>query len=107
MNDRRSGNGHDPLRNRTPLDISPAQIQALGEPKPRIGTPPPGALVRKVDDDHCYEAERVIVTPQGKMAGPGRGQYVDAEELVQLIRLAVREELRDALSNEKGNSPQS
>ena len=72
-------------------------VPIIGSQKPRMSSGIQ-ALVRQLDGMGTFEADRVIATPQGNVPVPGRGDYVDAEELVEMIRQVVREEIRAALT---------
>ena len=52
------------------------------------------AMVRRLDADGTFEAQ-LIQTAQGQMAAPNRVDLVDAEELVEMMRRMVREELAE------------
>ena len=51
-------------------------------------------MVRRLDADGTFEAQ-LVQTPQGPTAAPNRADLVDAEELVELMRRMVREELAE------------
>lgn len=52
------------------------------------------ALVRHLDADGTYEPVRIVQTPQGPVAMPHRTDYVDAEQLVEMVREMMQQELR-------------
>lgn len=68
-------------------------LPILGQPTPRV-TGNAAVFVRRLDDDGAVEAGVVVPTPEGPMGAFSRVQYLDAEELIEEIRIAVREELR-------------
>lgn len=67
-------------------------IPIIGAAKPRLGVNFT-AFVRSLDKDGTFAADRVVQTPAGTVAGPARNSYVTAEELVEMIRIVVRDEL--------------
>lgn len=53
-----------------------------------------GALPLKMDENCMFEPEQVVSGPNGQpLAIAGRRNLVDATDLVEMIRVAVREEL--------------
>ena len=88
-----NGNGFDARA----IDLR--QVHALGQPKPKVGAGLQ-ALVMDLDDNGMMEPDKVVVGPQGQQVPVlGRGQYVDARQLVEMIRLVVREEIAAALGD--------
>lgn len=68
----------------------------IAGPKPRLGANVT-AFVRRLDDNGTFEGA-LVRQPDGKMGTrPAREQYVDAEELLEMIRAAVREEVARVL----------
>ena len=74
-------------------------VPIIGGQKPRLGGGIQ-ALARRMDEQGTFEADRVIATPQGNVVVPARDAFVDAEELVEMIRQVVREEIRAALKSD-------
>lgn len=52
------------------------------------------ALVRALDENGTYVPAQVVRTPQGIQVIPHRTDVVDAEQLVEMMRTMVRQELR-------------
>ena len=72
-------------------------VPILGQAKVLIGAQF-GAIARKLNDVGGVYSKKIVRTPDGRQVPVlERGDYVDAEELVEMIRLVVREELRAAL----------
>lgn len=57
-----------------------------------------GVLIRDLDKDGLYTPEQVQMTPNGPMVVTGRQNIVTAEDLVEMFREMVREELANAVS---------
>ena len=72
-------------------------IPILGQDKPRSGTSVQ-ALVRKLDTDGFFELAGVIQHGENLVSVPHRSDFVDAEELVEMIRQMIRLELAMALA---------
>lgn len=65
--------------------------------KPKIGTGM-AALVRRLDKDGTYTPSGPSkLTPQGVGLTNGREDFCSAEDLVEMIRVVVREEIQAAL----------
>lgn len=65
------------------------------------------SMIRSLDDDGKFDTLAAMqVTPQGQVLvpTPKREDYVDAEELVEMIRKVIREELdaRLAITHREG-----
>ena len=72
-------------------------VPILGGGKPRSGVAF-NALARKLDEGGTFEPAQVVMGPGGQPVGiPHRSDYVDAEELVEMIRAVVREEIAASL----------
>lgn len=71
-------------------------LPILGQPTPRV-TGNAAVFVRRLDDDGAVEAGIVVNTAEGPLGAFSRLQYLDAEELIEEIRLAVRAEIRAEL----------
>ena len=70
-----------------------AGVPLIGGTKPRAGVGF-AALVRSLDVSGTYEPESVGKGPDGQpVVTAGRDRFVDADELVEMIRQVVREEL--------------
>ena len=70
-----------------------AGVPLIGGTKPRAGVGF-AALVRGLDANGTYEPESEGRGPDGQpVVTAGRDRFVDAEELVDMIRQVVREEL--------------
>lgn len=68
-----------------------------GVPK-KAGVGVIGALIHHLDEDGEYEPEAIVLNPNGQpMAIAGRQNYVTATDLVEMMRLMVREEIASAL----------
>lgn len=69
-------------------------LGALRAPKPRAGIGFAG-LVRSLDENGTYEPERIVMGPDGQPAAiPHRSDFVDADQLVEMMLDGVRRELR-------------
>lgn len=68
------------------------QVPILGQGNLRSGTSM-GAIVRRLDDQGTYEPEGVLDTANGPQVIAGRRNFVDATELVEMMRAMVREEI--------------
>ena len=72
-------------------------IPVLGQKKPRMGTQF-AALVRDLDENGTLEPEQFVMGPNGQqIAIAGRRAFVTAVELVEMVREAVRQEVRTAI----------
>lgn len=74
-------------------------VPILGGKKPMIGAGL-GALPRKLDENGMFEGAKAVQTPAGIVGVPHRSDFVDATELVEMLRVMVREELQKALKGE-------
>mgnify|MGYP001563405248 CR=1 FL=1 len=73
-------------------------VPILGQ-RPRVGVQPM-ALMRSLDDNGTAPAQAVVQGPDGQQVGIlGRTQYIDASELVEMIRKVVAAEIHKALSS--------
>ena len=70
-------------------------VPLLGQ-QVRVATPL-SALPRKLDPDGTLKPAQVVQGPNGPQPLLGRDQFVDAEDLVDMIRLVVRHELEQVL----------
>ena len=59
-----------------------------------------GVMMRKLDENGQYEPQQILQGPGGvNVAVAARSDYVDATDLVEMIRRVVREELAAALAS--------
>lgn len=77
-----------------------SHLPIIGGGKPRIGAGL-AAMPRRLDENGTFEGKAAVQGPNGLTGIPHRENFVDAEELVEMIREVVRQELQAAL---KGNS---
>ena|SRR3990172_8038158 len=71
--------------------ISSRNLEGLAKPKLGVNIT---AIARELDDNGHFEAARTVLSPAGQLQGmPGRDSFVDAGELVSMIREVVKEEL--------------
>lgn len=74
-------------------------VPILGQAKPKAGVNSVGVLIRDLDENGQYEPEQVISDGNGGlMALAGRRNLVTAEDLVEMMREMVREEIAAALT---------
>ena len=72
-------------------------VPIIGQARTRA-TFPISVFGHKVDPDGTVPPERVLIGPNGEqIAVMGRGQYVDAEELVEMVAEAIMDDLRATL----------
>ena len=72
-------------------------IPIIGQGKPRAGVQTVGVLIRYLDEHGTYEPEGVVATPNGgTIAVAGRENLVTAEDLVEMMRVMVREEIANS-----------
>lgn len=68
-------------------------VPLIGGAKPRVGASL-AAMPLSLGADGQFEAAQVAIGPNGQpMAQVGRASFVDATQLVEMIRRVVREEL--------------
>lgn len=70
-------------------------LRGLAGPPPRMGVSL-AAFVRTLDQEGTFEGQ-LHATPQGPRAGAPRESYCSVDELIELIRTAVREEVARVL----------
>ena len=78
-------------------------VPILGSQKPRIGVSQT-AFVRHLDETGTYESDIIVQGPDGKLIPIAQRQdYLDATELLNAIRLIVREEIAKAVTSQRLN----
>ena len=86
-------NGHDNGNGNVPL---------IGGHKVKATVQAIVGLVRDMDENAQFDPERVQLGPGGMpIAVAGRSSMVSAQELVEMIRIVVREEIRAAQKETK------
>lgn len=81
----------DRMANRNAADLGAAARAAAQKPKAATGMQ---AMVRRLDEDGTYEPQ-LVRGPSGEVvAVPHRSDVVDAEQLVEMLMIGVRRELR-------------
>lgn len=74
-------------------------VPILGQTKPKAGVGLVGVLIRDLDENGLYDPEQVIDAGNGQLGAiPGRRNIVTAEDLVEMMREMVREEIAAALT---------
>ena len=75
-------------------------LPILGQEKTKASIQTIGALIHHLDENGQYEPQSILAGPNGMMVAiAGREHYVTAVDLVEMIRLVVREEIA-ALQNQ-------
>ena len=78
-------------------------VPILGGGKPRLMVPQM-AFVRNLDETGTYEAGSVVQMDDGSLTPViQRQDYLDATELLNAIRLIVREEIAKAVTSQRMN----
>ena len=77
------------------------QVPLLGQKKLRGSIQTVGVLIHHLDEAGTYEPQAVVAMPDGTpVAVAARSDLVTATDLVEMIRLMVREEIHVALGRD-------